>query len=113
MLARIVEPPRHRLVQRLDGQRRFTAAGDARYADERAERHFGTDVLEIVSRRADELQPAVMRGPPPFCRQRYLSRPRKILSRQARRIAHDVGRQALGYDLAAVDTGAWAHVDDV
>ncbi len=113
MLARVVQAPRHRLVERLDRQRRFPAARHAGDADEGAERHFGGDVLQIVARGADKLEPAVVHGTASLRRQRDLPRAGEILARQARWVAHDVRRQALGHDFAAMDSGAGPHVDDV
>ena len=113
MLARVVQAPRHRLVQRLDGERGFAAARHAGDAGEGAERHFRGDVLQIVARRADQLEPAIVHGAPPLRRHRNLPRARQILPGQARRVAHDVVRQALGHDLAAMDAGARTHVDDM
>ena len=53
VLARAVEPARHRLVERVDEQRRLAAARDAGDAGEQAERDLGGDVLQIVAARAD------------------------------------------------------------
>jgi hypothetical protein len=53
-----IEPSSHRLVERLDQQRRLAAAGHAADAGEKPERNLGGDLLEIVSARIDHLERA-------------------------------------------------------
>ena len=57
-LAGAVEPPRQRLVERVDQQRRLAAAGHAGDGGEQAERDFGGDVFQVVAARADDLERA-------------------------------------------------------
>ena len=57
-LRRAVELARHRLVERVDQQRRLAAARHAGDAGEQAERDLGGDVLQVVAARADELERA-------------------------------------------------------
>ena len=53
-----VQLARHRVVERVDQQRRLAAAGDAGDAGEQAERDLGGDVLEVVAAGVDDLQRA-------------------------------------------------------
>ena len=69
-----VEPPRQRLVERVDQQRRLAAAGDAGDAGEQAERDFRRDVLQIVAAGADDLQHAVRILRPPLRARRSRAR---------------------------------------
>ena len=48
LLARLVEPPLQRPEQNLVDQRALARSGDARDADEAAQREFDVDVLEVV-----------------------------------------------------------------
>ena len=109
---RAVEPSRQRLVERVDEERRFAAAGNAGDAGEESERNLGGDVLQIVAARADELQPAVS-----GCGRRSgmaISRaPTRYWPVSELRMAHDVGGRAFGDDLAAMDAGAGADIDHI
>src|SRR5713226_326907 len=58
MLARAVQPPRQRLVERLDDQRTLAAARYAGDAGEGAEWDAGRDVLQVVLAHALDRQPA-------------------------------------------------------
>ena len=107
-----VQPPRQRLVERVDEQRRLAAARHAGDGGEQAERNLGRDVLQIVAARADDLEQAVRVRRPPL-RDRDLAHAVEILPGQRRRVGHDVVGRALGDDVAAVHAGAGADVDDV
>jgi hypothetical protein len=58
MLARAVQPPRQRLLERLDDQGALAAARHAGDAGEGAERDAGRHVLQVVLARALDRQPA-------------------------------------------------------
>ena len=108
---RAVEPVRDRLVEHLVDQRRLARARHAGDAAEHAERHLDVDVLEVVLRRAADLDVARRRAP----LRRHLDRARagQVLAGQRLRHRLDVGRRALRDDVAAVLAGARAHVDQV
>src|SRR6202034_1673069 len=61
-----VQPPRQRLVERVDQQGRLAAAGHAGDAGEQAERDFGGDVFEIVAAGADDFERAARVFRPPL-----------------------------------------------
>ena len=50
MLERAVQPPRRRLVERIDDERRFAAARDAGDAGEHAERNVGVTFFRLLPR---------------------------------------------------------------
>ena len=109
-----VQLPRRRLVERVDDQRRLAAAGDAGDAGERAERDRRGDVLEIVAAGADDFQLAAGCGDAARRRRRHEPLRRKDIAPVSELgSAHDLRRRPLGDDLAAVDAGAGADVDDV
>ena len=60
VLDRAVELARHRLVERVDDQRRLAAAGDAGDAGEEPERDLDRDILEVVALGADDLERAAL-----------------------------------------------------
>ena len=111
-LARAVEPLGHRLVERLDDQRRLAAAGDAGDAGEGAERDVDGDVLEVVGARALDAQPLAGAGAARFGH-RDLLVAGQVLRGQAGRVAHHLVGRAGGDHLAAMDAGARPHVDQV
>ena len=112
MLARVVEPPRHRLVERIDQQGGLAAARHAGDAGEQAERDLGRDVLQVVLARADHLERLAVRLAP-LLGQRDLAHAGQVLAGDAVGAGHDLVGRALRDDVAAVDAGAGADVDHV
>ena len=112
-LARIVELARHRLVERVDQERRLAAAGHAGDAGEEAERNLGGDVLEIVAARADDLDGAARIAAARRSGTGMRARAGEILPGERMLVRHDVVGRACGDDVAAVDAGAGADVDHV
>ena len=112
MLARVVEPARHRLVERIDQQGGLAAARHAGDGREQPQRDLGRDVLEVVLARADHLQRLAV-ALPPLLRHRDLAHAGEVLPGDALRARHDVVGRALGHDVAAVDAGAGADVHHV
>ena len=111
-LVRVVEPPGDRLVERVDQQGRLAAAGNAGDAAENTNRNFGGDVLEIIAAGIDDADH------PPLIDATALrnvdaEHSGQILSGQRIRRRHDVRRRALGNDVAAMNPGARADIDDV
>ena len=113
MFARPIEPPCGRLVERLDDERRFAAARDAGDAGEGTDRDRGVDILQIVAARAGNLDPAIMHRLAALCGHGNLLEARPGTFRSGCGSAHDVVGRAFGDDLAAVDTGTRAHIDDM
>ena len=107
-----VELARHRVVERVDQQRRLAAAGDAGDAGEQAERDFGGDVLQVVAARVDDLERAAR-----IARRRSgigtPSSPERYLPVHERGAAIRSSTCAFGDDVAAVDAGAGADVEHV
>ena len=113
VLAGAVEAAGDGLVERVDEERRLAAAGDAGDAGEEAERDLGGDVLQIVAGGADDAEHlALLRRP---AEDRHLDRARagEILAGERFRVGDDLRRRALGDDLAAMDAGGRADVDDI
>ena len=100
------------LVERVDQERRLAAAGDAGDAGEQPQRNFRRDVLQIIAARVHHLDGAAMVRRPPL---RHLDRQfaGEIFAGQRIGIAHDLGRRALGDDMAAMHAGAGADVEHV
>ena len=99
MLARAVQPPRQRLVERLDDQRALAAARHAGDAGEGAERDAGRHVLQVVLARALDRQPAAAlaaRRLAPDLGDRDLAEARQILAGEAGAVAHHLLGRALG-----------------
>src|SRR5208283_364163 len=113
MLMRAAQPLRHRLVEGLDHERRLAAAGNAGDAGEEAERDLRVDVLEIVAFGAEKLQPAAGRRLAELMRELHLLRAGEILAGERFGVRHDLGGRSLSDDLAAMDAGAGADIDDV
>ena len=109
----VVELARHGLEERVDQQRRFSAARDAGDAGEEADGDRGRDVLQVVCAGADDGQHLRFIGRLARFRDRHVADAREVFAGEARRVVHDVGWRALGDDAAAVDAGARADVDDV
>src|SRR5216683_2891804 len=111
-LAGVVEFSRDRLVERVDQQRRLAAAGNASHAGEQPQRNFRRDVFEIVAAGVDHLDGAAMvRRPALGNLHRQFAG--EIFAGQRFRIVHDIGRRALRDDVAAMDAGAGADIDDM
>jgi hypothetical protein len=111
-LAGVVEFARDRLVERVDQERRLAAAGNAGDAGEQAQRNFRRDAFQIVATGVDHLDGAAMvRRPALGNLHRQFAG--EIFSGQRFRIVHDVGRRALRDDVAAMDAGARADIDDM
>src|SRR4029078_1015566 len=94
-------------------KRRLAAAGNTGDTRHGAERKIDRDVLKIVALGAHALQPAIMYGLASLGWDRDLFETGKILSRQALRAGHDVFGRAFGNNLTAMNSCAWAHIDDV
>ena len=107
-----VEGARGGGVERVDGERALARAGDAGDAGEGAERDGGGDGLEVVGGGAVE-------GELPAGALAALSgdgdgaAAGEIIRGQAPLAGEDVLELAMGDDMAAVDAGAGAHVDEV
>ena len=86
---------------------------DAGDAGEEAERDLGRDVLEVVAGGADDAQALALLRRPAERRHRDFARAGEILAGERVRVGHDLVRRALGDDLAAMDAGGRADVDDV
>ena len=67
----------------------------------------------LFSRGADDCERLALLGRAPLVRQRDLPRAGEVLPGEAVGVGHDVVGRALRDDLAAVDAGAGADVDDV
>src|SRR4051812_24017125 len=111
-LGSAVELARHRLVERVDQQRRFAAAGYTGDASEQAEWDLGVDVLEIVAARIDQRQraPRVSRSALGNCH-RHLAREIFAGERGGRR--DQIVERALCDDVSAVDAGTGPDVEYV
>ena len=107
-----VEAARGGGVERVDGQRGLAAAADAGDAGEGAERECDGDVLEVVGGGAvdgDVLAAALAAG----LAERDLAAAGEIVGGDAALAGEQVVEVARADDLAAVDAGAGAHVDDL
>ena len=113
VLQRAIEPPRHRLVERIDDQGRFAAAGNAGDAGEQAERNIRRDIAQIIAARADQPQLASRVRLAALFRRRDLHAAGEIGAGERILVGHDVGRGSLRHDLAAMHAGAGADVDDI
>ena len=105
-----IQPVRERLEDDLVHERRLPRAGDAGDADELPDRELDVDLLEVVLRGAayDE-RAAVVVAP---LGDGDLARPREELARDRLLVPLDLVGRPLGDDLAAVEAGARAHVDE-
>ncbi len=111
-LAGAVQPPRHRLVKRVDEKRRLAAAGDAGNRGEGAERNLHRDVLKVVAGGAHERQrPPPLRAPPFGHGDREGAA--EVAPGERAGVGDDLVRRSLGDDLAAVDAGGRADVHDM
>ena len=114
MFARAHDAARRRLVERLDQEGRLAAARNAGDGGEDAERDLGRDVLQIVAARADDLDLAC---PSSACGARPAPRPPSSPDRywpvSEFGLAMISARRALGDDLAAMDAGGRADIDDI
>ncbi len=106
-----VELARHRVVQRVDQQRRLAAAGDAGDAGEQAERDFGVDAFEIVAARVDDLERAARARL--ALDHRHAQFAGEIFAGPGARRGDQVVDRAFRHDVAAVDAGAGADVEHV
>ena len=112
-VAGAVQPAGDGAVERVDGQRRLAGAGDAGDAGEQAERNLGGDVLEVVAGGADDLERLALLRRAAGGRHRDEAGAGEELAGERVRVGHDLVRRALGDDVAAVDAGGGADVDDV
>src|SRR5262249_35605912 len=111
-LARIVEFARHRLVERVNEERRLAAARHPGDAGKDAERNFGSNIFQVVAARIDDReQPAPIDRAP--LRHVNGERAGEILAGQRMLIRHDIGGRACRHDLAAVDASPWSDIDDM
>ncbi len=101
------------LVERLHHQRGFAAAADASDAGERAERNIGVDVLQIVAACAAHADGALLVEPAAFVGDGDLAAAGQIVAGDGVLVLLDVSGRSLRNDLAAMDAGGGAHVDDV
>src|SRR5699024_878133 len=109
---RAVEAARRRGVERVDHQARLAGAGDAGDAGERAERELRGDVLQVVGPRAvDDDRVAVAFTA--LGRDLDLAAAGEVVGGEAGLALEDLRQGALADDLAAVDAGAGAEIDDV
>ena len=113
LLAGAVETPRRRLEQRVDQEGRLAAAGHAGDAGEQADGNIGRDVLEIVGPRTDDADVLVLLRLAALVRQGDGERAGKVLAGEAGGVGHDLGRRALGNDLATVNAGTGADIQHV
>uniref|UniRef100_A0A0N4Z8C9 LigA n=1 Tax=Parastrongyloides trichosuri TaxID=131310 RepID=A0A0N4Z8C9_PARTI len=98
-VGRIVQAPRGRLVERLDGEGRLAAARDAGNAGEDADRDLARDVLQVVAGGARNLEhPLAVDRTATFGRQLDLARAGQILTGQGVGVGHDLSGRALGAD---------------
>ena len=82
-------------------------------AGEEAERDLGGDVLQIVAGGADDAERLALLRRAAEERHLDLARAGEILAGERVRVGHDLVGRALGDDLAAMDAGGRADVDDV
>ncbi len=102
-----------RLVERLDDKRGLATPGDACNCRERAERDGRVDILEVVSGRAFYGQRAGFLLEAPLGRNGNLFLAIEEGAGEAVFIGDDLFRRPLADNLAAMDTGARAHIDDM
>ncbi len=107
------ELARRRLVERVDQERRLAAARDAGHARHQAKWHRCGDVLQVVAGRADDGDLAMFLNRAALDRDRDFACAGEVLPGQAVSRRLDLGRRALGDDLAAVNAGTGADVDDM
>ena len=107
-----VELARHRLVERVDQQGGLAAAGHAGDAGEQAERDLGGDILQVMATRANHLDGAARVHRPPL-RDRHHQLAGQVLAGDRLRFGDQVFDRAGDDDLAAVDRGAGADVDEM
>ncbi len=113
IFARAHDAARGRLVERLDQEGRLAAARNAGHRGEDAERNRGRDVLQIVAAGADDLDFLALLRLAPLGGNGNAEFAGQIFAGQRLRIGHDVLRRALRHDLAAVDAGGRADIDDI
>ena len=101
----VAERAAHGLVEDLLGQGRLAGAGDAREADEAAERDGDVDRLQVVFRRAAHREPAVRPRPAPPGGHRDAAQAAQVVSRE--RAVHAPGRAEV-HHLAAGLARPWA-----
>ena len=100
-------------VERVDGQRRLAGAGDAGDAGEQADGDLGGEVLEVVAGGADDGERLALLRRAADGGHLDEAGAGEELAGERIRVGHDLGRRALGDDVAAVDAGGGADVDDV
>src|SRR5260370_4797385 len=109
------QPPRQRLVERLDDQRTLAAARYAGDAGEGAEWDAGRDVLQVVLAHALDRQPAAAFGGrlAADLGDGDLPEARQVLTGKAGAVAHHLLGGALGDDVAAMRARAPPHADQI
>ncbi len=113
VFAGAVQLARNGLEKRVDEERGLAAAGDAGDAGEESLRDLGGDVLQVVAARADDFQAALGIGFAADLGRGDEAFAGEVFAGERVRVGHDLGGRALRHDLAAVDAGAGADVDDV
>ena len=112
-LRRSVEVARGGDVERVVDERRFARSRDAGDAGEQADRQFECDVLEVVAARAGQRQLARRVALPRLARRFDAASAGEVSAGHRRWIVFDLLRRSFGDDVAAVDPGSGADVDDV
>ena len=92
---------------------RFAAARHASDARERAEGNFCRHVFQVVALRAHYLERPALRQLAAFRRHLHGHLAREIFARQRPGVRENLRRRALCDDLAAMDAGAGADIEDV
>ena len=99
-------------MQDLIDQGRLPGSRCSRYTDELPQRNIDIKVLEIVLSRALDFQPlAADRSS--RCRGGDRALSREILTGRGSLALHDVAQLSFTHNRAAVDAGAWSHLDHV
>ena len=111
--AAIIQLARQRFIQRINQQGRFAAARHARHAGEGAERDFRRHILQIIAARAFDHNRPVFRTGAALLGHRHFQFTGEIFTGQAFGVGNDFCRGALSDDVAAMNTGARADIDNV
>ena len=113
VLAAAVDLLRREPVDRVVDQRALAGARDARDAGHEPDRDLDVDAFQIVAASARDFERHLRIELAARLRQRDLAPARQVLARERGRVCADLLGCALGDDLAAMDTGAGAEVDDI